>query len=99
MDRVLYTKYNSLRRPEYRLTTEIHDGDQGKWVEKRAAGPAAEAQLDRITANRELALRLYRKIRVADARREKGRIVIPFISGRYGHLGPGMLCSAGERTF
>ena len=82
MDRVLYAKYNSLRRPEYRLTTEIHDGDQGKWVEKRAAGPAAEAQLDRITANRELALRLYRKIRVADARREKGRIVIPFISGR-----------------
>ena len=82
MDRVLYTKYNSLRRPEYRLTTEINDGDQGKWVEKRAAGPAAETQLDRIMASRELALRLYRDIRVIDAKREKGRIVFPFISGR-----------------
>ncbi len=82
MDRVIYTKYNSLRKPEYRLTTEIHDGDRGKWVEKRAAGPAAEAQLDRIMASRELALRLYRNIRVIDAKREEGRIVFPFVSGR-----------------
>ena len=81
MDRVLYAKYNSMRRPEYRLTTEIHEDETGKWVEKRAGDPVARPHMERIAANRDLAVRAYREITVLDVKREKGCLVFPFVSG------------------
>ena len=81
MDRVLYAKYNSMRKPAYRLTTEIHEGGDGRWVVKKAGDPAARPHMDRIAANRALAEKAYQDITVLDVKREKSRLVFPFVAG------------------
>lgn len=81
MDRVLYVKYNSMRKPAYRLTTEIHEGDDGKWVVKKAGDPAALPHMERVAANRALAEKAYRNIAAVDVKKEKDRLIFPFVSG------------------
>ena len=38
---ILYARYNSTRRPEFRITTEICENEGNRFVRKRAAGEAA----------------------------------------------------------
>ncbi len=82
MDRVTYVKYNSLRSPEYRITTEIHENEQGKWVIKRPGCSAAKPHLDRIAANRQLlGDGYYEHISILDAVAEDERLRFPFAAG------------------
>lgn len=81
MDRVIYVKYNSLRKPEYRITTEIHESEQMKWVVKRPGNDAAKMHLNRIATNQELAKRIYKDISVLDVKIEDDQLCFPFVNG------------------
>ena len=81
MDRILYVKYNSVRKPAYRTITEIREDTDGKKVIKRAGRPEAEAHLARMAENRELLRKAYRDIDVLEVRKEKEGLVFPFVSG------------------
>lgn len=84
MERVTFVKYNSLRKPEYRITTEIHENEHEKWAIKRPGHHAAKAHLRQIAANRSLLKeRLYRDVSVLDVTTEKDdRLRFPFVTGR-----------------
>ena len=81
MNQVLYTKYNSLRRPEFRIVTEIREDNGEKHVVKRAGEPAAEPMIRRMTENRELLADYYSDIEVLPVRVEEGDLVFPFVRG------------------
>lgn len=81
MEQVLYTKYNSLRRPEYRIVTEIRQKDGEKYVVKRAECPEAEPQTARILQNGELLKDYYRGILVLPAEKLAGGVRFPFVRG------------------
>lgn len=79
---VLYSKYNSARRPEFRLATEICEDKEGRFVRKRAAGKEAEAHLKTIRDNHTALQDYYRDIRIADAKQEGDCVCFPFIKGK-----------------
>ena len=80
--RVLYAKYNSARKPEYRITTEICEDESGLFVRKRAGEDAARVHLDNIYEN-SVALRdYYRDIRVIPVERMDGALKFPYINGK-----------------
>ena len=78
---VLYAKFNSARRPDFRVTTEICEDANGLFVRKRA-GTSAGAHLEDIYQN---SLRLqdyYRDIRVIPVQRGEGELRFPYVKGR-----------------
>lgn len=80
--RVLYAKYNSARKPEYRITTEICEDESGLFVRKRAGEDAARVHLDNIYEN-SVALRdYYRDIRMIPVERMDGALKFPYINGK-----------------
>lgn len=82
MNRVTYVKYNSMRRPEYRITTEIQEDAGEKWVVKRTGHPAARAHLERIAANRALLeKKVYKTVSVLENTREGDRLRFPYVEG------------------
>ena len=48
--KVLYAKFNSARRPEFRVTTEICEDEGGRFVRKQASEEVAKAHLRNILA-------------------------------------------------
>lgn len=81
MNRVLYAKYNSLRRPEYRVTTEIQEDEKGKRVVKKPGDAKAGEHILTIARNRELLAGSYEKIKVLPVKREGDELVFPFVAG------------------
>ena len=81
MNRVLYAKYNSLRRPEYRVTTEIQEDEKGKRVVKKPGDAKAGEHIQTIARNRELLAGSYEKIKVLPVKREGDELVFPFVAG------------------
>lgn len=82
MNQVLYAKYNSLRKPEFRVTTEICDGANGKFVRKRAGEKAARAHLENIHANGIKLQDYYHDIHVIDSELSETELRFPYIQGR-----------------
>lgn len=82
MDQVLYSKYNSLRRPAFRIVTEIREKDGKKYVVKRAGESAAERHLSCIEENRKLLSGLYDEISVIPAEKTDKGLVFPYVTGR-----------------
>ena len=79
---VLYAKYNSARRPEFRVTTEICEDANGLFVRKRAGEDAARAHLENIYQNG-MALRdYYSGIGVIASERAEGALRFPYVRGR-----------------
>lgn len=78
---VLYSKYNSTRRPEFRLTTEICEDKEGKFVRKRADRTAAAAHLQKIKINHSALQGYYQNIRIVDVKQEDDSLRIPYIEG------------------
>lgn len=81
MNHMLYSKYNSLRKPEFRIVTEIREDSREKYVVKRASEPVAEQQIVRIADNRKLLKDYYTDIRVIPVQKKGNSLVFPFISG------------------
>lgn len=79
---VLYVKYNSARRPEFRVTTEICEGPEGRFVRKRAGAPAAVAHLNNIHQNA-LDLRdYYSGISIIDSQLCDETLRFPYVTGQ-----------------
>lgn len=82
MEQVLYTKYNSLRQPAYRIITEIREKDGEKYVVKRAGEPAAEEHMHRMKENRKLLAEAYPDIFVLPMEEDEDGIRFPFVQGK-----------------
>ena len=82
MDNLLYSKYTSHRRPEFRMVTEIREKDGEKYVVKRPAGPSAEKHFHQLAENYQLLEDYYQHVSVLPIREEKDRAVFPFVAGR-----------------
>ena len=82
MEQVLYTKYNSMRQPAYRIITEIRENNGEKYVVKRAGEPAAEEHMHRMKENRKLLADAYPDIFVLPMEEGKTGIRFPFIQGK-----------------
>ena len=79
---VLYAKYNSTRRPDFRITTEICEDVKGLYVRKRAQETAAAAHLQRIHENGVSLENYYRDINVIPSEWEDGNLAFPYIKGQ-----------------
>ncbi len=82
MDRITYVKYNSSRKPEYRIATEIHEDGQNKWVVKRPRDDAAQKHINRIVDNRKMLKKVYKNISVLDVVKENGYLRFPYVAGK-----------------
>ena len=80
--RVLYAKYNSARKPCYRVTTEICEGANGVFVRKRAGEEAARAHLENIYNNGIALKDYYRTVAVKPAEKLDGELRFPYVKGR-----------------
>lgn len=80
---MLQVKYNSTRRPEYRVTTQICEDAQGRFVLKRANGDAAAEHLHTIHENG-LAIQDYYAggVRVISSEATAYGLRFPFIKGQ-----------------
>ena len=79
---VLYAKYNSTRRPEFRLTTEICENAEGRFVRKRAGEEAARAHLEELCRNHESLRDYYDRVQVIPAVPDGASVVFPYIQGQ-----------------
>ena len=80
--KVLYVKYNSARRPDFRVTTEFCEDENGVFVRKRAAEPAAEAHLEEIYNNSLTLQDYYRDLKVILPVKDDGRLRFSHIKGQ-----------------
>jgi len=79
---VLYAKYNSTRRPEFRVTTEICEDEGGLFVRKRAGEGAARAHLMDIDANVGSMRDYYDGVQVIPCEWVDGSLRFPYIEGQ-----------------
>jgi len=79
---VLYAKYNSTRRPDYRVTTEICEDKGGLFVRKRAGDSEARAHLERIFANVDSLQDYYDGVQVIPCEWSDGSLRFPYIEGQ-----------------
>lgn len=79
---VLYAKYNSTRRPDFRITTEICEDDQGLFARKRIGSEAAVEHLKSICKNGLSLQEYYRNIHVIAPVWEDGCVRFPFVHGK-----------------
>lgn len=80
--KVLYAKYNSARRPDFRVTTEFCEDADGIFVRKRAAEAAAENHLENICKNSFDLQDYYRTIKVVPPEKVEGKLRFPCIKGQ-----------------
>ena len=80
---VSYAKYSRERVPEFRISTRILTGADGKkWVEKAALGKEAEAYAASLAGNRNLTANMNRKIVPVEVlKQEPGRTCFAFAEG------------------
>ena len=79
---VLYAKYNTARRPDFRVATEICKRDDGLFVRKRASDALARAHLKHIYENTVSLQDYYRDMHVISAELWDGELRFPYIRGK-----------------
>ncbi len=79
----VYSKYNSMRRPEFRVVTGIVDNGKERYVVKRAIDKKAEKHVYRIIYNYDTYKdNYYNKIKFADCTEIDRGIRFQFVSGQ-----------------
>lgn len=82
MKEVLYTKYNSLRKPEYQISTSIYLEDGQKYVEKKAISKSAIAHIETLCGNAEVVRDLYADTKILSGEKTEKSIIFPFLKGK-----------------
>ncbi len=82
MKKVLYTKYNSLRRTEFQIKTSIIETDGKRCVLKAAMNDMAAGQLDAMKKNYELIKDMYNDIEVIPYNETEDGLCFDFIKGK-----------------
>lgn len=83
MREVLYTKYNSKRKPIYQLSTSIMQDGETRFAIKKAIQPRAEQHLNNLVENRKKLESLYENIKIVDCQKQGEEIVFPFVEGKH----------------
>jgi hypothetical protein len=83
MKKILFSKYNSLRKPQFQTETRIIEEDGALYVDKRPIRPTAQPHIDRISDNYEKVIRLYgENLKVVSSRRTADGVAFPYIKGK-----------------
>lgn len=82
MKEILYTKFNSTRKPEYQVSTSIVVEDGKKYVVKKAIQYVAEEHLKIVSENAKKIESLYSQIKVVSNKSSQNALVFPFITGK-----------------
>lgn len=82
MKDILYTKYNSTRKPEYRVSTSIIEENGQKYVVKKAMQQEAKPHLAVIVENGEKLAKLYSNIEIIENEYKLDFVVFPFVKGK-----------------
>ena len=81
MSKLIYVKYNSFRRPDYRISTEIVE-DGGKLaVVKKPMNHESEENLARIADKYDMLKDLYAEIEPIPCEKKENTVVFPYIKG------------------
>lgn len=83
MREVLYTKYNSRRRPIFQLSTSIIEVDGKRFAQKKAIQAHAEEHLRNMVVNREKLSALYQDIALVECIEEEDGLLFPFVEGKH----------------
>ena len=81
MSKLLYVKYNSFRRPDYRISTEIVENGGKLEVVKKPMNAASEANVALIADKYALLKDLYSDIEPIPCEKRDTAVVFPFING------------------
>ena len=81
MSKLLYVKYNSYRRPDYRISTEIVEDGGKLQVVKKPMNKASEANVALIADKYALLKNLYTDIEPISCEKRGASVVFPFING------------------
>ena len=81
MKSVLYTKYNKLRREEFRISTMICEDSGRRYVEKRALTPKAEQQIKYIYENSLSIGKAYRQLKILIPEYKKDAVIFEYLNG------------------
>lgn len=82
MKEILYTKFNSTRKPEYQVSTSIVLEDEKKYVEKKAIQQVAEAHLKTVSENKKKIDALYTQIKLIPNEYDQKVLSFPYITGK-----------------
>lgn len=82
MKNVLYTKYNSTRKPEYQLSTSIIEENGTKYVVKKAIQSKAKEHLLSLPEKREKLVHIYKDMDIVSCEIVDEEIVFPFVEGK-----------------
>lgn len=83
MREVLYTKYNSRRRPIFQLSTSIIEVDGKRFAQKKAIQARANEHLRNMVSNRVKLERLYQDIALVECIEEEDGLLFPFVEGKH----------------
>lgn len=83
MREVLYTKYNSRRRPVFQLSTSIIEVDGKRFAQKKAIQARAEEHLRNMVSNRVKLENLYQDIALVECIEEEDGLLFPFVEGEH----------------
>ena len=83
MREVLYTKYNSKRKPIYQLSTSIVQEGENRFAMKKAIQPKAKKHLISLVENRKKLEALYQKIEIVECQLQEEEILFPFVKGKH----------------
>ena len=81
MKTMIYSKYNSLRKPEFRLSTLIIKENDEKQVIKRAMVPQASSRLDQMEKAYDMLQGYYNNIELLKGKRNGDDLIFPFLDG------------------
>ncbi|MBQ8814178.1 MAG: hypothetical protein IJZ85_06775 [Lachnospiraceae bacterium] len=94
MAQVIYTKYNKLRRKEFRVQTSIYEENGRRFVVKRAVCPESEPHVDRML-DRKLRLKaIYRDMDFVDAEKTEDGVRFEYLAGE--SVDGVLACNPGE---
>ena len=82
MRKILYTKYNSTRKPEFQIKTVIVQEDEEKYVEKKAMTQEAVAYIEQINKNCSLLKDVYQDVKVVSCSLREDMLGVPYIDGK-----------------
>ena len=82
MKKVLYTKYNSLRKPEFQIKTNILSDGDNQYVIKQAMNDKAKLKLQSMKENHKLLSDAYKNIKVIPYIETEDGLKFDFIKGK-----------------
>lgn len=82
MEKIIYTKYNKLRRPEFRISTMICEKDGKRFVIKKALTQEAKVQMKAIYENSLRIGAIYPQLSILIPKYEENQVTFDYLTGQ-----------------